>query len=125
MNRALLCSAAAVLVCAGCASVEMEEGLGEDLQTIVGQLEVVVDNNTDWPVMVRIASIRIGEARPNGTTTLTAPREQIAGRRVSVCVDPIGDSRRRCYSGPFVVPSQVREIRITVPRVGQIRVSAL
>lgn len=120
-----LLSAFAAALWVSCASIETEEGLAEELETVATQLEVVVDNNTDWPVVVRIANLRIGEARPTGTTTLTTSRRVIAGRRVSVCIDPIGDSRRRCLAGQLTVPSGVQEIRIVVPRAGQIRVFAL
>lgn len=118
--------AVVALLCAGCASA----GTGADGELSTDDLppapfEVTVDNRMDWPVVVRIASLRVGEAPPTGITTFSMDRRGIAGRRVSVCVDPIGAGRRRCHPGQLVVPNRVQEIRITVPRVGQVRASAL
>jgi hypothetical protein len=120
-----LLSLVPALLCVGCASVETEEGQAETEEGPAAQFQVTVENNTDWPVVVRIAGLLIGEAQPTGTSSFTASRRSIAGRRVSVCVDPIGSSRRRCHPGQFVVPRLVQKITITVPRTGQIRVSAL
>lgn len=119
-------SGVVALWCAGCASVETEED-GQVVTDEVAEMpfEVTVENRTDWPLLVRIAGFRVGEASPTGNTTLRVPRRGIAGRRVSVCVDPIGSSGRRCHSGQLVVPHRVRQIRITVPRVGQVRASVM
>jgi hypothetical protein len=106
------------LLCAGCAS----GGVGADP---AGPIEVRVDNSTDWPVVLRIAGLRIGEAKPTGRTILRAPRAVIAGRAVTVCVDPIGSNRVRCHPGQLLVPGLVQEIWVTVPRFGRVRASAL
>ena len=108
----------AALLCVGCASF----GRGE---APTGPIEITVDNSTDWPVVLRIAGLRMGEAKPTGRTILSVPRVGIAGRAVTVCVDPIGSARVQCHPGRLLVPGLVQEIWVTVPRIGQVRASAL
>ena len=116
--KAGLLSIVAALLCVDCASVESGEGPA-------GSFEVTVDNSMDWPVVVRIAGFRIGEAKPTGNTTLSVSRRGIGGRTVTVCVDPIGSARVRCHPGPLLLPQLVQKIWATVPRRGQVRASAL
>lgn len=113
-----LLSVLVALMCAACASIGREEAP-------TGPVEVTVDNSTDWPVVLRIAGLRVGEAKPTGSTILAVRREGVAGRRVTVCVDPIGSANVRCHPGVLMVPQFARKIWVTVPRIGQVRASVL
>lgn len=117
MYVGLVCAVAALL-CAGCT-------WGWARGTPTEPIQVLVDNAMDDPVVVRIDGRRVGEAEPPGRTVLSVPRLHIAGRRVTVCVDPIGSFRILCHPGRLLVPRRVEEIWVTVRRSGQVHASVL
>lgn len=106
------------LACASGASLETGSGS-------VGPIQVMVDNAMDHPVLVRIDGHRIGEAAATGRTFLPVARTQIAGRHVTVCVDPPATPRVLCHPGRLLVPDSVQEIWIDVERTGRVSASAL
>lgn len=88
-------------------------------------IEVVVDNDLDEAVLVRIDARRLGEATSVGRTILSTRRISIARRAVTVCVRAQRSSRTLCHPGRLLVPGSVTEIWIRVRRNGRVSATVL
>jgi hypothetical protein len=105
---------ALAIVCAGCSMVRGEMPEAEP------PLGLTVFNGMDNALRVVIDGRRIAEVEAIGRISEPLSRRWIQGRRVRVCVQPIGTTREYCARESLLVTASVGEVSITVRRTGQV-----
>jgi hypothetical protein len=107
----------AVVVCAllaGCSLVQ--RGMPESQP----RLGLTVFNGMGEALRIVIDGRRINEVEAIGRISVPLSRRWIQGRRVRVCLQPIGSTREYCARESLLVTSTVEEVSITVRRNGQV-----